>query len=252
MKFQQLCATVIASAFFTAHISPADPPAEGPNKSIDDALLEDLDNELLDGIEELPKERKTPQEKSQVAKPDMPPDEMRESEVADTDNPEGPDPAKDPLGYISQEMRNVEQLIPELKKQPHAQALQQQILENLAKLIEQAEQQQSQQQQSSQQSKQEQQTAARQKIKQPAQQAGKPGSGQASQSPAQDSSTRVGTAEPVRPDPELLRGLMKDAWGHLPERQREQMRQSAPEKFVPQYELLIERYYRRLAEERSP
>jgi hypothetical protein len=30
------------------------------------------------------------------------------------------------------------------------------------------------------------------------------------------------------------------------------MRQSAPEKFVPQYELLIERYYRRLAEERSP
>jgi len=35
----------------------------------------------------------------------------------------------------------------------------------------------------------------------------------------------------------------------LPARAREQMLQTSPERFVPQYELMIERYYQRLAEE---
>jgi len=225
----------------------ADPPAEQPAKSVDDALLEDLDNELLDGVGELPKGKKPQPAADKTPKPEAAP-----QETDATDAQDGPDPNKDPLGYISQEMRDAEQLIPERQKQTHAQALQQRIVENLTKLIEQAEQQQAQQQQSSQQNKEEQQTAKRQSVKQPQQQAGKSNSGKDSQSPAQDSSNRVGTAEQVRPDPELLRGLMKDAWGHLPEREREQMRQMAPEKFLPQYELLIERYYRRLAEERAP
>ena len=43
--------------------------------------------------------------------------------------------------------------------------------------------------------------------------------------------------------------MMKDVWGQLPERAREQMLQSPPEKFLPKYELLIEKYYQRLAEE---
>lgn len=241
-----LTVAILLAAFAPSAIA-ADPPAEkGAGKSVDDALLEDLDNELLDGVGDLPKDKSVKPSTGTSAQPEGGPDE--------TDAPapaEGPDPNKDPLGYISQEMRDAEQLIPERQKQTHAQALQQRIIENLSKLIEQAEQQQS-QQQSSQQNQEEQQTAQRQSVKQPQQQAGKSSTGKDSQSPAQDSSNRVGTAEQVRPDPELLRGLMKDAWGHLPEREREQMRQMAPEKFLPQYELLIERYYRRLAEERSP
>lgn len=235
-------AVLIAFAIFAPPACAADPPAEEPAKSVDDALLEDLDNELLDGIDL--KDKKT---KPATGKSDRAPADGNDSSAAD-----GPDPNKDPLGYISQEMRDAEASIPERRKQALTQALQQRIVDNLAQLIEQAEQQQAQQQQSSQKSSQEQQSAKRQSVKQPEQQAGKPSSGKDSQNPAQDSSNRMGQAQQVRPDPELLRGLMKDAWGHLPEREREQMRQMAPEKFLPQYELLIERYYRRLAEERSP
>ena len=42
---------------------------------------------------------------------------------------------------------------------------------------------------------------------------------------------------------------MKDTWGHLPPRDREQMLQNTPDKFLPKYELLIEQYYKRLAED---
>ena len=44
---------------------------------------------------------------------------------------------------------------------------------------------------------------------------------------------------------------MKDVWGQLPAREREQMLQSPPEQFLPKYELLLEKYYKRLAEEQK-
>ncbi|MCA9173470.1 MAG: hypothetical protein KDB14_03205 [Planctomycetales bacterium] len=37
-------------------------------------------------------------------------------------------------------------------------------------------------------------------------------------------------------------------WGHLPQRLRERMRSAGVEEFLPQYESLLEAYYRRLAE----
>ena len=39
-------------------------------------------------------------------------------------------------------------------------------------------------------------------------------------------------------------------WGHLPDRMRQQLQSSFSEQFLPQYERLIEEYYKRLAEER--
>ena len=42
---------------------------------------------------------------------------------------------------------------------------------------------------------------------------------------------------------------MKHLWGHLPEREREQMMQSFSDEFLPKYELEIEQYYQRLSEE---
>jgi hypothetical protein len=45
-----------------------------------------------------------------------------------------------------------------------------------------------------------------------------------------------------------LDALVKDLWGHLPERSREQMLQSFSTEFLPKYELEIEEYYRRLSE----
>jgi hypothetical protein len=45
--------------------------------------------------------------------------------------------------------------------------------------------------------------------------------------------------------------LVKHLWGHLPEREREQMMQSFSDEFLPKYELEIEQYYQRLSEEQG-
>jgi hypothetical protein len=66
---------------------------------------------------------------------------------------------------------------------------------------------------------------------------------------ARDSTDRLdqSSARPVGKGD--VEALMKDLWGHLPERTREQMMQSFSEEFLPQYELEIEQYYRRLSED---
>ncbi|HJS08734.1 MAG TPA: hypothetical protein VJ809_13785, partial [Pirellulales bacterium] len=74
----------------------------------------------------------------------------------------------------------------------------------------------------------------------------KPGRGNA---PARDSNTQL-TEKASRPvDKAELEELVKQLWGHLPERQREQMLQSFSDEFLPKYELEIEQYYQRLSEE---
>ncbi|MEX2316095.1 MAG: hypothetical protein WD669_03015 [Pirellulales bacterium] len=45
--------------------------------------------------------------------------------------------------------------------------------------------------------------------------------------------------------------IVKRLWGQLPERSREQMLQSFSGEFLPKYELELEKYYRRLAEEQE-
>jgi hypothetical protein len=43
--------------------------------------------------------------------------------------------------------------------------------------------------------------------------------------------------------------MLRRVWGDLPERERDEMLQlQPPEEFLPKYELLIEAYFRRLAE----
>ena len=81
----------------------------------------------------------------------------------------------------------------------------------------------------------------------------KPGRGNA---PARDSNAQLnGTADqPAEQGERDLEALVKHLWGHLPEREREQMMQSFSDEFLPKYELEIEKYYQRLSEEqgRSP
>ncbi len=49
-------------------------------------------------------------------------------------------------------------------------------------------------------------------------------------------------------DMDRMRELIKGLWGELPAHQREQMLQLPIEEFLPKYELLIEKYFRRLSE----
>jgi hypothetical protein len=211
--------------------------------SIDDALLKDLDNELLEGAGDL-KDRPA-DKRPRGERPGQQPPDGTEPDGDDSDMPSTDD---DPLLTISQEMRSVEGLIPEQAKRPHAEQLQQRIIMDLSQLIEQAQKQRA-QQQASQAKGGKQQTAKRQSVKQSKPSGG--GTGKDSNQPAKDSTERLGKPDSARPDPEIVRGLMKDTWGNLPQRAREQMLQNSPERFLPQYELMIERYYKRLAEQQD-
>lgn len=74
----------------------------------------------------------------------------------------------------------------------------------------------------------------------------KPGRGTA---PARDSTDRLDRARAEPVDAADIEVLLKSVWGHLPERVREQMLETYSDGFLPQYELELEKYYRRLAEE---
>jgi hypothetical protein len=84
---------------------------------------------------------------------------------------------------------------------------------------------------------------------------GKPSPGKPSQSQssiaAQQSSMRLGSADAAEVERRSIDQLMKEAWGHLPERLREQMLQGSSGEFLPKYKEEIERYYQRLAEEEA-
>lgn len=80
----------------------------------------------------------------------------------------------------------------------------------------------------------------------------KPGAATAkSQAPARDSTDRLNNtaAQPV--DKGNVDETVKKLWGNLPERSRDQMLQSFSDEFLPQYQLEIEQYYRRLSEEQG-
>jgi hypothetical protein len=68
-------------------------------------------------------------------------------------------------------------------------------------------------------------------------------------SAAKDSTTRLGEVDAQPAKASDLETSVERLWGHLPERSRQQMLQSFSEEFLPQYELEIEQYYRRLSED---
>ena len=147
-----------------AEPKPADKAAEskkGPlgSPSLDDALLDDLDNELLDGAGDL-KDR-TRKKPADPAGPDKPAD--RATIDGEDVGMAGED---DPLAYIGQEMQELESTIPQSARRIRTEHLQQRVIEDLSKLIEQAQQQQQAAQQSASQKDQKQKTGKRQTVKQ--------------------------------------------------------------------------------------
>ena len=76
---------------------------------------------------------------------------------------------------------------------------------------------------------------------------GKP-SGKPSNSPAKDSSSRLGKAETAEATAAERDRMMQEAWGNLPASVRQQMQSARPEKFLPGYSRMIEEYFKRLSE----
>ncbi len=66
---------------------------------------------------------------------------------------------------------------------------------------------------------------------------------------AQDSTARGDGGQAESADTPDWQQLLKDLWGHLPERVREQLIQAPADEFLPKYKLEIQKYFRRLAED---
>ena len=154
---------------------------------------------------------------------------------------------QDPLVRLNRQMRQAEEMLRARKSGDPTQKLQDKIVSELEELIKQLRQQQQQQSSSSSSSKKPQQTAKRESVSQPQQQQG-PAGAKPNSKPARDSSQRVGKADVKKADPGKLSDLIKDIWGELPARLRQQMMQSSAEQFVPKYELQIEEYFKTLSE----
>jgi hypothetical protein len=75
-----------------------------------------------------------------------------------------------------------------------------------------------------------------------------PGRGTSAAHDSSDRLDRVGAESVEKQD---VDALVKELWGHLPQRSREQMLQWYSGEFLPKYQLEIEQYYRRLSEEKS-
>jgi hypothetical protein len=177
-----------------------------PEKSsTDDALLESLDAELLEGLETVP-------DKSAGA----------------TDGADSSTAEDDEFTRIAKRMRDAAKLIPTTGESEQTKSVQKEIVSELDQLIQSLEKQcQQGSGQSSGGKPQGNQQSQRSQVKPAGSQQG--GDGAKSSQPARDSTERL-----------------------LPDKAREQMLQTSPEQFLPKYELMIEQYFKRLAEEQSP
>ncbi len=155
---------------------------------------------------------------------------------------------ENPLMDIGRRMREVQALISRANSGEETQRRQQEIVDQLGALIEQARRSGGKSQPTDNGSRQ---PTARQPVDQPKAQ---PGDGQRKQGsqPAQTADAKPGQTGAKRPDMGQMRGVLKRLWGQLPQRAREQMLQLPVEQFLPKYEMMIEQYFRSLTEEKSP
>ncbi len=282
------CLTALAAMSLLFGLAGKDAPAQSPppaNEALpqsptpspqplapNPALLDDLTGDLFEGLEKEVRSAPKNEAPKNIApqKEPSPSEPGQEKPSSDTDpgrsdpaRPTVPIPGEDigeasnPLQEIGRMMQFAQQRLAEQDAGAQTQRQQQDILDQLAKLIEQSQQPQSSGSPPSDQNNQQQQIASRSNVNQdqPDKPKGQPQDGQAgdgNRAPGQnpldsDQDLREGAVEASET---ALRGeLMKDVWGHLPPHVREAMLNVPTGEYLPQYAPLIERYFRRLAEQ---
>ena len=238
-----MCGWVTASSLGAAE-QESGPAAAKP--STDEMLRNSLDNELLKGLDIPPRSEAAP---PAAAKPaDRPAgaasdlDQQLIEQLA-----RGEDIGKespDPLVSIGRRMRLAEELINRQVTSQKTQRVQQQVIEDLDRLIEQMKKQCQGGQCNSKSSPK---SGAKPGSK------GRAGSGENTgvNQPAKESTDRTDGKASNREELARLQQMLKQVWGHLPPKIRDQMQSGSIEEFLPKYERLIEEYYTRLAEEGS-
>lgn len=153
------------------------------------------------------------------------------------------DEAKNPLLGIARSMRLVEGLIEENESGQRTQQIQAEIISDIDSLLKQA------RKKCQSCSSQSQSVAERKPTEQP--KPSKPKEGSPKPKPATTGNIKPGKAEGDMPDMAEMMAVIKQVWGELPEKERQQMLQTSVEEFLPKYADLIERYFRRLAQDRK-
>jgi hypothetical protein len=219
--------------------SESDVPAD-ENKTLDQQLLEGLDSGLLDDLEGLSPDRDATAGEDRQSDLDA---DLTDQLLEGDDIGMGDD--VDPLTRIARRMQVAQERIRTKRTAATTQRVQQQIIDELAKMIEEARK--SQCKSGGQ---------GQPQMGQPNEQKkGNPKTGNSqSRKPADDSrptksTDRVDKADSAEASATRRRALVKQIWGQLPERVRDQIPNTGDEEFLPKYADVIEDYFERLATE---
>jgi len=226
--------TTLAIVMLAMLTAPSTRAAEVGSESLGDSLLEGLD----------PQPFAPPPGEATPARPDF----QKRILPSVTDDRLGEDLGQPSSGgslaAVERKMGLAADLLREAKESGRASDVQQEVVNDLDALIEQLAKQCGGACQSSGEPKP---ASQRSQASQP-----KPaGTPSRSASSARDSVSQLRPGNPGAVNLADRKELLKDLWGHLPPQVREQLLQSYSDEFLPQYELEIEKYFRRLAEEQA-
>lgn len=211
------------------------PPAKQTGDDVDDALLRQLDDALEDDLwDGLGDGEDQPAPLNTL-------DEALLEGLGDGEDIGAEE--EDPLLRVGRRMRAVEEQIAGLRSGEATQRLQRRIVDELNDLIKQVRK----QCQAGQSASSSQQDSQREQVQQPDSPAGA-NAQTASNTAAADSTDRLDSTAAAAAEMNRLKEMLKNVWGHLPEKVRDQMLQNATESFLPKYSEQIEEYFKRLVE----
>ncbi|WP_425398380.1 hypothetical protein [Aeoliella sp.] len=254
----QLVVPALALAIGLVGVSECSIAAPAPAKA---KPLEDLGDSLLDDamlgdLIDSAREKKDSDKSADKAKPSATPrlmpdaDELRRmldppKQPAPT---EGEDVGESPLVRISGRMAAASKMIANQNLSGETREAQEEIVTELDKLIEKL-------------NKQCQSCSGGGQCNKPGQQqtqsstpkpgGGKPSASQAKSSGAAQSRVSAGGGGEAQPGEMADSEAVKQLWGQLPERLRQQLLQSTADEFLPKYRAELQQYFRRLAEEQG-
>jgi hypothetical protein len=226
---------------------------KGPGRSLEQQLMEDLETRPLDA--DAQRDLRDPQSKTPskanpaggAAPTENKKDESLDSKLRRELGAAAVSEDANPILGIVEKMQQAQGLLGQSETGEKTQKLQAGILANLDELLKTAR---SRSQSGSCSQQQSQNTSSR---RTPSQASSKPGGqGKPTGKPAKNGATQAGKSPPApRLDMNQMKEVLKSVWGELPQHEREQMLELPIEEFLPKYEVLIEAYFKRLAEEQG-
>ena len=235
--------TIVAATTWAQDAPATKPAAKAKSGSLDDELLKELGESKSAPKAEKPTTPATAPKRAGSALDDEllkelgeKPTKPKASEPTATASGEGP------VAELTRKMRDVESRLRQARRDEQTHKVQDQIVKDLDALLKQMQQQQS--------------GKGSKSSSSPPGMAQRPGTpqpggekrGEGGDQPARESSGELKSRQAAAVDLAKMREMLKDVWGQLPPKLREQMLQTGEEKFLPKYELLLEEYFKTLAD----